>query len=505
MAQCHQLIRQIRFSQFSPSSPLNAPIRLSAEIDGGIVRLCQYRQRRQFAVYAVGEGWTGALGRKHLQRVILGHHDEEESETPEVIYPHAVRQASVGWGCTSLISSDSDDRGGGKLLIIGRPQDFVSLLRLNRLPRFVRRWSSQASTSAGDTSRTTVVGAMISSAIGWATGVNSNDDEKWESAEQQSNLHDWTEVSAPNESSFNQVVSSAGFSTVLGASGTIYSFGVNSRGQCGVGTTSNNIWTPQPVVGLSSTSKNKPASHMAEQEDPIASISLGLQHGLALSTSGKAYSWGKAGRGQLGRELSSDQDPEAKQIDLKSTLGVENTRPVVTQVASGMHHGALLLSDNRVLTWGKNCSEEKNASGQWEDVRVPRIVNGLPPSSKIEKISCGSHHTSILLDDGSVYAFGIAADVSVPVIEPVQLVPPGVIDMPCRHFEAHHDRTTIIGHNGQVFQVHLWNDEGLREYALFTPPWVDHIRDQGQDILSVHRGWLHTIIVTRDAKHQGNP
>ena len=83
MAQCHQLI--FRFSHLSPSSPLNAPIRL--------------QQRRQLAVYAVGEGWTGALGREHLQRVILGHHDEEEIETPEVIYPHAVRQASVGWGC----------------------------------------------------------------------------------------------------------------------------------------------------------------------------------------------------------------------------------------------------------------------------------------------------------------------------------------------------------------------------------------------------------------------
>ena len=296
------------------------------------------------------------------------------------------------------------------------------------------------------------------------------------------------------------MVSSAGFSTVLGASGTIYSFGVNSRGQCGVGTTSNNIWTPQPVVGLSTASKSKTSSKVIEQEDPIASISLGLQHGLALSTSGKAYSWGKAGRGQLGRELNSDQDPTAKPIDLKFALGGGSTRVVVTQISSGMHHGALLTSNNQVLTWGKNSAEEENESGKWDDVRVPRIVNGLPESRKVAKISCGSHHTSILLDDGSIYAFGIAADESVPIMKPVQLVPPGVIAMPCRQFEAHHDRTTIIGSDGQVFQVHLWNDEGLRDYALFTPSWAEQLRDQQQDVLSVHRGWLHTVITTRDTK-----
>jgi alpha-tubulin suppressor-like RCC1 family protein len=46
------------------------------------------------------------------------------------------------------------------------------------------------------------------------------------------------------------------------------------------------------------------------------------------------------------------------------------------------------------------------------------------------RLSCGSHHTSVLLDDGSVWAFGIATDTKVPVHEPVCLIIAGIIDSP---------------------------------------------------------------------------
>jgi hypothetical protein len=101
------------------------------------------------------------------------------------------------------------------------------------------------------------------------------------------------------------------------------------------------------------------------------------------------------------------------------------------------------------------------------------------------------------LEDGSVYAVGIASDEAVPLLDPVQLVQPGLLELPLRQFEAHYDRTTMIDNHGQVFQVHLWKDESLRDYALFTPSYVDSLLDEGQSIKSIHRGWLHTIIVTK--------
>ena len=45
------------------------------------------------AIYAVGDGWTGALTREHILKTIPGHYDEEVTESsgedlPVVIYPY---------------------------------------------------------------------------------------------------------------------------------------------------------------------------------------------------------------------------------------------------------------------------------------------------------------------------------------------------------------------------------------------------------------------------------
>jgi hypothetical protein len=65
-------------------------------------RVCQEHANtcitRSFAVYAVGDGWTGALGQKYATSAIAGHHDdEEETDTPVLIYPDKVDQGAVGW------------------------------------------------------------------------------------------------------------------------------------------------------------------------------------------------------------------------------------------------------------------------------------------------------------------------------------------------------------------------------------------------------------------------
>ena len=94
------------------------------------------------AIYAVGEGWTGALTREHILTTIPGHHDEETTEDgsgknsnpPVLIYPYDdVQQASVGWGASALLDTQ------GSLRIVGRPHDLISLLRMNRMPPWLQR------------------------------------------------------------------------------------------------------------------------------------------------------------------------------------------------------------------------------------------------------------------------------------------------------------------------------------------------------------------------------
>jgi len=508
---------------------------------------------RSMAVFAVGEGFTGALRRENILKTIPGHFDEEVSEEgeklsatvssnndgissdtdnnnkmslnlfpsptsssrPVLLYPNDdIEQATVGWGISALLNTQ------GALHIVGRPHDLVSLLRLNRMPSFLQRWVNRSH----DTSATTPVGSMISNLIGWATGSNDipQQQETWKIAEKYSLLDDWTKVSINNNNTGNavgksdarikQIACGPGFLAMIGETGTLYTMGVNNRGQCGNGSTSNNVWTPESVRGLTLTSLpieagNRVSQNLAEQDQPIIQVALGFQQGYALSKDGQVYSWGKANRGQLGRTVDADQDPWARPIKIND----DNIRAV--EIGAGFHHGALLTEDGKVFIWGKSMSrsdkdnafddneEEIDRTADLGDARTPQQVIGLTATNdkevmKVQRISCGSHHTAILMEDGSVYAIGIASDEPLPILDPVELIPAGVLNLPIRQFEAHHDRTTVIDGQGMVYQAHLWKDETLRDYAYFTPSYVEILLDEGHTIQSIHRGWRHTIIVT---------
>ena len=51
-----------------------------------------------------------------------------------------------------------------------------------------------------------------------------------------------------------------------------------------------------------------------EQENPIVSVALGLQHGVALDSEGQVFCWGKGERGQLGqgRKMLPDRAKEVE-------------------------------------------------------------------------------------------------------------------------------------------------------------------------------------------------
>lgn len=182
----------------------------------------------------------------------------------------------------------------------------------------------------------------------------------------------------------------------------------------------------------------------------------------------------------------------------------------VEQIDSGMIHCAALTSDNEVMVWGKNSLPPnvndsndvtaRAADPTLNDARLPLILKkSWPDHLKILQIACGSHHTSMLLEDGSVWAIGVSTDTKEPRFEPIQLIPPGVVDLPVRQFAAHMDRTTVVGADGrQVLQVQLWKDPELQEVAVFTPAWIDRLleEDPNMTVRQVHRGWIHSVVET---------
>jgi alpha-tubulin suppressor-like RCC1 family protein len=300
-------------------------------------------------------------------------------------------------------------------------------------------------------------------------------------------------------------------------------FGVNQRGQCGVNEAqTNHVWDPTPIV----VSDSEKLSY----EPKFESVALGLQHGLAIDTNGSLFSWGKANRGQLGlrknligaavptdtqKSKNSWFDPAdisscevaALRITefhrLESVHGKEMIIPAshvrVTKVSAGFNHSAAVTEENQAWVWGKNTksfstSDSIAISKVALDSQVPISIQGLPSNTAIIDISCGSHHTSILMEDGSVFAIGIATDTLNILHDAVQIVPPGLIQQPILQFSSHFDRTTIVHGQGLVMEVHLWED--LRSDGVFEPAWVQNLGSPS--VKMVHRGWLHTIVVTND-------
>jgi alpha-tubulin suppressor-like RCC1 family protein len=275
----------------------------------------------------------------------------------------------------------------------------------------------------------------------------------------------------------------------------------------------------------------------------LVDVRLYNTDGLCLNSAGEVYAWGKGNRGQLGYDRIENESLSAVPVhkavfdlDLTTQRPVYRNLEKVSHVAAGMLHSAALEEEsNHVYTWGKhilpplldnpasgalsvNNSNTNNRRYQKaSDAHIPVRLRGLPAQLKVLQISCGSHHTSILLEDGSVWAVGIATDSQQPMFDPVCLLAPGVVDgdLPVRYFCAHMDRTTVVTNSGQVFQVHLWEDPANQDVAVFTPAWAHALMADAEDkdaadggveqVQSVHRSWLHTLVVTKTVATKNEP
>jgi hypothetical protein len=337
---------------------------------------------RSLAVYAVGEGWTGALGTGRLDERIPGHFDDEEEleimpALTSPMYTGKVHSVAIGWGHTAVLTAQHE------LMVTGRPHDFSALLRLKRLPEWIRNYSvrqtlettnkdSFASEEKDANSSMFNPTELVGNFVSWFSDALSPESKEWEAARQQSINSQLTPLALDHHSDGEYPVAlacSAGFSAYLTNQGYLYTFGLNGYGQCGIGVASNNVWQPRRVTGLCSDFANAPRAQM-EQSYPITQVALGLQHGICLNSEGEVFCWGKGERGQLGQERVVMESHTALPVkrafsfdeaweDATVEGETRNLKPVyepigkVRQIAAGMIHTAALTEDNRVLVWGK--------------------------------------------------------------------------------------------------------------------------------------------------------
>ncbi|XP_067105977.1 probable E3 ubiquitin-protein ligase HERC3 isoform X1 [Osmerus mordax] len=163
----------------------------------------------------------------------------------------------------------------------------------------------------------------------------------------------------------------------------LFTWGENGRGQLGLGRGAPSSLTPQPLTSLCGI--------------PLAQISAGGQHSLALSLSGAVFGWGNNQAGQLGL---NDQQDRAVPCHVKFLRSQK-----VVYISCGEDHTAALTKDGGIFTFGDGSSGQLGHDSTHSEPLPRRVLELM--GSEVSQISCGRHHTlAFVPSSGVVYAFG---------------------------------------------------------------------------------------------------
>jgi alpha-tubulin suppressor-like RCC1 family protein len=181
------------------------------------------------------------------------------------------------------------------------------------------------------------------------------------------------------------IAASSGDAAALLRNGSVVTWGENSHGQLGDGTTTDKS-LPTAVPGLSS----------------VTAVSVGGFSTLALTSTGKVMAWGRNMQGELGNGTSTDSNVP---VSVKGLSGV-------VAVSAGAAHDLALLNTGTVVGWGSNAFGQLgvaqgpeacgNGSLTTACSRRPVAVRGL---EGVSGVSAGYQY-SMALRQGTALAWG---------------------------------------------------------------------------------------------------
>ena len=185
------------------------------------------------------------------------------------------------------------------------------------------------------------------------------------------------------------------FTIALKQNGTVWTYGLNDKGQLGIGNNEN---------------KTKPTKIQNIQN--AKAVAAGNSHALVLLNNGEVYSFGAGTLGQLGDGQNANSNVPVK-VD-----GISN----IKKIDAYKNISVALAEDGKVYVWGENYStlpmrvvfSEKvvGISGTLmltEKGEVYSISNTSTPIaglSNVIKVSCGDSHYLALDSNGCVFSWG---------------------------------------------------------------------------------------------------
>lgn len=136
-------------------------------------------------------------------------------------------------------------------------------------------------------------------------------------------------------------------------------------------------------------------------------VAAGQAHTLALLPDGSLYAWGWNGFGQLGLGSEVHHSEVPARVVTDNDDGIGDRIPVA--ISAGESHNLVLLDDGSVYAWGLN-DQWQLGTGVGGNGYLPRAVltdnDGGIGGRKVIAVAAGRRHSLAVLEDGSVYAWG---------------------------------------------------------------------------------------------------
>lgn len=182
-------------------------------------------------------------------------------------------------------------------------------------------------------------------------------------------------------------------SIALSSQGRVFTWGNNTKGQLGDGTTERNLLPVEITHQFSLT-----------EDDYIQFVTLGDMHSAALSSKGRLFTWGWNFNGRLGDGTTTSRFVPT---EITSIFNLENGE-LITKVALSVSSSAAVTSNGRVFTWGENASGQLGDGTIYNKSTPVDITSqfNLTGNDKVIDISLGQVHSAALTASGSLFTWG---------------------------------------------------------------------------------------------------
>ncbi|KAK3924364.1 Ultraviolet-B receptor UVR8 [Frankliniella fusca] len=163
----------------------------------------------------------------------------------------------------------------------------------------------------------------------------------------------------------------------------LFTWGRNVQGSLGIGPSMTRLSQPRPILTFNSLRTR------------VLSVACGQNHTLALTENG-LYSWGSSMYGQLGLG-NIYQSPYPRLITALLDYRI-------VAVAAGQYHSLALTSTGRVFTWGWGVHGQLG-HGSVENYSIPSVVFAFE-GQVVSAVGGGHAHSLFLLSSGQVFGCG---------------------------------------------------------------------------------------------------